>query len=494
MGFFVTFRILFLTGEDLMIEKIKTFLDTYPVRSSVFLGGLTSLAFAPLYLIPLAALGFSVFLYALRQESYRHHAFKYGWLFGFGHFVVGLYWLGNAIQTVGLWYFMPLGWFGLPAFLALFVAGVTWLTCQGRGQSPIVTALKFSLLWFVAEWLRGHILTGLPWNLAGYMWPLEILQICSVIGIYGLSFLTLLFLTSFSTQSRGYMLAWVSIFIVLFGWGQHRLTDHPTQLTGVNLRLVQASIPQNTKWLADHFRENFDKQLGLSAMEAERPLKAIIWSEASIPTFVTDYPILMETLAAVAPKDGYMIVGGPRHGLEGEIFTSTLVINDKAELVASYDKSHLVPFGEYFPFRKLFPFVSKLTPGTQDYSSGSGVRTLDLVGLGKFSPLVCYEAIFPGGVVGCDRPSWMLNQTNDAWYGNSSAPYQHLQIVRVRAIEEGIPLVRSANNGISAVIDAVGRIREQLDLNDIGFIDFDLPAPLVDQTFYSKWTNAKYQF
>ncbi len=470
-----------------MIGKIIQFFKAYPKRSCFILGGLTSLAFAPVYLIPLAALGFSLFLYLLQKHASSIHPFKLGWWFGFGHFVVGLYWLGNAIETVGLWYLMPLGWFGLPAFLALFPATATWITLRKTQKSPLTTVITFSVFWFVAEWLRGTILTGLPWNLAGYMWPLSVLQICSVIGIYGLSFLTILFLTSFASQSRLYMLTWVAVFIGLYGWGQHRLTENPTQLTGINMRLVQASIPQSTKWLADHFRENFDKHIGLSAIDAERPLKAVIWSEASIPTFVTDYPVLMDTLAAVAPKDGYIIVGGPRHGNNGEIFTSTLVINDKSNLVASYDKSHLVPFGEYFPLRRWFPFVNKLTPGTQDYSAGTGIRTLDLPGLGKFSPLVCYEAIFPSHVVDSQNPTWMLNQTNDAWYGHSSAPYQHLQIVRVRAIEEGIPLIRSANNGISAVIDPLGRIREHLDLDDIGFIDFDLPTPLAERTLYSKW-------
>lgn len=473
-----------------MLNKIKDIQTSFPKLSCFILGGLTSLAFAPLYLIPLAALGFSLFLISLHQGHYSDSFFKYGWWFGFGHFVAGLYWLGNAIETVGLWYLVPLGWFGLPAFLALFPATATWLTAKGEPQSASITVLKFSLFWFAAEWLRGNILTGLPWNLAGYIWPLPILQICSLIGIYGLSLLTILFLTSFASQSRVYMLSLVTLFIGLYGWGQHRLSDNPTQFTGVNMRLVQASIPQSTKWLADHFRENFDKQIGLSTIEPERPLKAIIWPEASIPTFVTNYPVLVETLAAVAPKDGYIIVGGPRHGNDEEIFTSTLVFNDHGDLAAAYDKSHLVPFGEYFPFRKWFPFVGKLTAGTQDYAAGSGVQTISLSGLDKFSPLVCYEAIFPGHVVDSQNPTWMLNQTNDAWYGHSSAPYQHLQIVRVRAIEQGIPLVRSANNGISAVIDPLGRIRERLELDDVGFIDFDLPAPLANRTFYSKWISV----
>lgn len=467
------------------LSKFIKFACDYP-RIMVFaLGGISSLAFAPFYFFPAAMIGFSGLVYLLDFTPFSKHPYRFGWWFGFGYFTIGLYWLANALKTVGLWYLMPVGWFGLPAFLALFISPVVGLTVR-MTRPGIVRCLYFTIVWSVAEYLRGHILTGFPWNINGYVWTLPILQIISLIGIYGLSCLTTLLFVSFASRSRFFFSACIILFVGLYGWGQFRLSEYPTQRTGVNMRLVQASIPQNTKWLADHFDENFGKQLGLSVLEGERSLTAIIWPEASVPALIANYPMLMNALASVVPTNGYIIIGGPRKDQDNRIYTSSLVINSDAKLVAFYDKTHLVPFGEYFPFRKYFPFISKLTPGEQDYSPGRGIETIILPGLPSFSPLVCYEAIFPGQVVSTPRPDWMLNQTNDAWYGDSTGPFQHLQIVRTRAIEEGIPLVRSANNGISAVVDSVGRLTEQLGLNEFGYIDFDLPKPLAEPTLYSK--------
>lgn len=472
-----------------ILLKFSIFSDRNPRFTIFLLGGLTSLSFAPFFFFPAGILGFSGLLFCLERPQFADRPFFYGWLFGFGHFTVGLYWLGHALKTIGLWYLMPLGWFGLPAYLALFAAVAIGLTCIWS-RSPLARCLLFSCLWSLGEYARGHVLTGFPWNLNGYTWTLDVLQITSIMGIYGLSLLTTLLFVSIASRSKVYILSCVFLFASLFGWGQYRLSTYPTERTGINMRLVQASIPQNLKWLADHFEGNFNKYLGLSSLDAERPLKAIIWSESSIPTFIMDYPVLKDMLASVTPEKGYMIVGGPRHGLEGEIYTSMFIFNEQSQLTAFYDKSHLVPFGEYFPFRNIFKSIGKLTAGDGDYSPGNGIQTLAADGLSTFSALVCYEAIFPGAVVTMPRPGWMLNQTNDAWYGYTTGPFQHFHIVRTRAIEEGIPLVRSANNGISAVVDPVGRITESLGLNEVGIIDFDLPKPLLKPTFYSQHKDS----
>ncbi|AIK97023.1 apolipoprotein N-acyltransferase [Candidatus Odyssella acanthamoebae] len=474
-----------------ILSTLTSFAGRYP-RLAIFLfGGLASLSFAPFNCFPAGIFGFSGLLYCLTYPSWSNRPYFYGWWFGFGYFTIGLYWIANGLKTAGFWYLMPLGWFGLPAFLALFIAPVVGLSCTWM-RPGLARCLLFTVLWSIAEYLRGHILTGFPWNLNGYTWPLEILQVSSIIGIYGLSLLTTLLFVSLASKNRTFVAGYIILFVGLYGWGHQRLTQFPTERTGINIRLVQAAIPQQLKWVAGHFEENFNKHLGLSMMEGERPLKAIIWAEASIPTFITDYPVLMGTLAAIAPPQGYMIVGGPRHGVDNQIYTSTLVVNTQGQLIASYDKFHLVPFGEYFPLRKIFPHVSKLTHGETDYTAGLQAQTLTVEGLPPFSPLICYEAIFPGAVVATPRPDWMLNQTNDAWYGYSSGPFQHLQIVRTRAVEEGIPLVRSANNGISAVVDASGRITEQLGLDAFGFIDFDLPKALPTPTLYSQYRDLAF--
>jgi apolipoprotein N-acyltransferase len=262
--------------------------------------------------------------------------------------------------------------------------------------------------------------------------------------------------------------------------GGMRLVRTPTELLPVNLRLIQPSLDQRLKWLPSSFERNIELQLGLSSLEAERPLRVIIWPEAAITTFLSESLELREILSSIAPKDGYVITGTPLRE-DGKIFTTLSVINENGEIPYHYKKAHLVPFGEYVPFRDLLP-IHKITPGAVDFTKGAGLRTLSIPSIPPFSPLICYEALFPGEVVdttaGAKRPEWLLNITNDAWYGLSAGPYQHLALVRIRAIEEGLPLVRVANNGVSAVVDPCGRVLHKLGLDDIGFIDFELPKAL----------------
>ena len=446
------------------------------------------------FLLPVA---FSGFLAILSQTLTLKASFWRGWLFGFGYFLGGLYWLGNGPKTLGMWLAIPFAAVGLPLLLAFFPAFVAVLAFRFTG-TPLARAFGFAAFWSAAEWLRGHIFTGLPWNLSGYAWDIKMLQVTSVIGIYGLSALSLLGACIFFTRHKG----WIGGVILGLGalqlWGGYRLaqpqslaaepyTSHPP----VNLRIVQASIPQQTKWLAEHFHANLERYLALSHLAGEKPLTAVIWPESSVPTVVENSPALLQRLAEAAPTGGTVIFGAPRE-VAGKLRTSMVAVNDQAKVVGTYDKAHLVPFGEYMPYRSWVSF-KKLTYGETDYTPGAGIQTLMLPGLPPVSPLICYEAVFPHAVARKDhRPSWMLNLTNDAWFGHSSGPYQHLQIVRVRAIEEGMPLVRAANNGISAVIDAFGQIIYRLELDEIGFIDFTLPPCLAHATPYSRWGDLPF--
>lgn len=457
----------------------------------LLLGSISSLGFShfsPWLFISLFS--FSFFLHFLNHCPSNRSAWWTGYAFGMGHFVGGLYWLGEAFRTVDLTPLMPLGWFGLPIVLSLFSALASYGTYR-LTQSPLGRTLCFSALWALCEWLRGHVLTGFPWNLTGYVWPLEILQITSFIGIYGLSSLTILLVTSPHSRLKSLTAATASLFIGLYFWGQYRLDHNPTQELDVNLRIVQASIPQNQKWLQEKFEDNLNRYIALSNLAAEKPLHAIIWAEASVPTFVEKYPVLLEKLSHAVPPHGLLIFGTPRsiaHENGEDWYTGLLALNSQGQIVGNYEKSHLVPFGEYIPFKWLLN-IPKLTHGTKDYTPGSGIQTLSLPGLPPVSPLICYEAIFPGEVaLHHPRPQWLLSQTNDAWYGDTSGPRQHLKNVTVRAIEEGLPLIRVANNGISAVIDACGRTLYRLELNDVGFIDFKLPKALDKPTFYSQLT------
>jgi apolipoprotein N-acyltransferase len=434
-------------------------------------------------------LAFSGFLIVLENTKTLKSAFWSGWIFGFGYFLGGLYWFGNGPLTLGMWLAVPFAVVGVPLFLSFFPAVTSLMTFQ-LAKTPLARVFIFTAFWSIAEWLRGHILTGLPWNLLGYTWDTSLLQVTSVIGIYGLTALTTLGACIFATRHKG----WIAS--VLFGlgaiwvWGDYRLTQSSNQeeagAASVNLRIVQASISQQTKWLAEHFQENLDRYIAWSHMPGERPLAAVIWPESSVTALVEESSPLSKVLAEAAPPGGVVLFGAPRM-TGGNLRTSMMGLDASGKLVGVYDKSHLVPFGEYMPFRSLLPF-KKLTYGDQDYTPGTGVRTMVLPGLPSVSPLICYEAIFPHAVIdGKDRPHWMLNLTNDAWYGHSPGPYQHLQIVRVRAIEEGIPLIRAANNGISAVINSYGQIVSRLELDEIGFIDFSLPKRLDYVTLYQRW-------
>jgi len=480
-------------------EKIYPWALSLPTINPFWLswvfGGLASLAMPPLqcwFLLPIA---FSGFLVLLENIKTTKSAFWLGWLFGFGYFLGGLYWLGNGPRTLGMWFVVPFATIGFPLFLSFFPAFVSLITFQFT-KTPLARVFAFTAIWSLFEWLRGHILTGFPWNLLGYTWDISLLQVTSLIGIYGLTALTTLVACIFAGRHKGWIAGALIGISILWIWGDYRITQAEglAQPKGpdINLRIVQASIPQHTKWLAEHFQENLERYIALSHLPAEKPLAAVIWPESSVPTFVENSPVLLKILAEAAPENGILLFGAPRE-VEGKLRASLMGLAFHEKLVGIYDKAHLVPFGEYLPLRSMIPikkladFMSVIA-GNQDYIPGPGIRTLTLPGLPSMSPLICYEAIFPHAVIDKkDRPHWMLNITNDAWFGHSSGPYQHLQIVRVRAIEEGIPLVRSANNGISAVIDSFGRVLYRLELDEIGFIDFTLPKRLSYVTLYQRW-------
>lgn len=457
----------------------------------VFHGAISALAFAPFHYQFLAVIGFSGFFYHLSHLTDTKTAFWRGWFFGAGFNVISFYWIGNSFTTVGLWYLAPLGSLCLPLLLAFFPAVVTALTVK-ISASKMGRFFAFCLFWSLSEWAKGWLFTGFPWTLVGYIWDLSVLQSTAWIGIYGVSAVTIFLISSLGLQRLSFAGISFVILACLWAGGQYRLSHYIRQDTGINIRLVQASIPQKDKWLIEHFEDNLKKWVLLSSIESERPLKAIIWSESSIPTFVADYPLIRQRLVEAVPSHGYLIFGAPRKAVEKEstlYYTSTFVLDERGEIIATTDKSHLVPFGEYIPFKNILK-LSKLTAGSENYSPGKGLQNILLPGIPLFCPLICYEAIFSGEVIAPGpRPEWFLNQTNDAWFGESTGPHQHLEIARTRAIEEGIPVVRCANNGISAVIDPMGQILNRLELNDVGFIDFDLPKSLAISTFFSKYQN-----
>jgi len=478
-----------------------------------FLLGIAATASLPPFdLTPILVAVFPALLWLDDGSADAWASLRLGYSFGFGFFLAGLYWIAGAlfVDIAAFWWAVPFAAAGLPAAFALYpavaLAAANLVASRGR-LTGAARICAFAIAWIVAEWVRGHAFTGLPWNLIGYAWSggfpgaVLVLQSVAWIGIYGLSFLTilaaslpaLLGIPSLVPLSRaGRQVPAIAaglLILVPAGAGALRLQLMPTELTGDWLRLVQPSIPQSFKWQPDLAEVNLRRLIDLSTAPADHPLAAIIWPEAAVPFLLERDAPHRQAIARIAPKGGYVITGALRANPPpqpvSQVWNSLEVVDGAGAVVADYDKAHLVPFGEYMPFHDLLPF-DKITGGMIDLSAGPGPRTVALPGLPSFAPFICYEAIFPGAIVDPGRrPDWLLNVTNDAWYGRSSGPFQHFAIARTRAVEEGLPLIRVANNGVSGVVDAAGRVLARIDLDRVGYADVALPAA-ADPPLYAR--------
>lgn len=467
------------------------------------LGGCATATLPPVDLTPLLFIAFPGLLWLDEGSAGPWASFRLGYAFGLGFLLTGLYWIAAAlfVDIASFWWLVPVAAAGLPTAFALYIGLALLVTHLGVRHLRLPGAARvfaFAIAWAGAEWVRGHAFTGLPWNLIGYAWSggfpgaLLMLQSVAWVGIYGLSFLTVLAasmpsllgspsLVPISASRRLAPAIAAGMLITLPSLcGAIRLERTPTIDSAVWLRVVQPSIPQTMKWEPTAAQRNLRLLLDLSGAPATRKIAAVLWPEAATPFLLGRNPGLRHEIGAIARDRGYVITGAVRANPPPEpvmqVWNSLEAVSSDGEIVARYDKAHLVPFGEYVPFRDVLP-LQKITPGNLDYTPGPGSQTIELPGLPPFAPLICYEVIFPGAVVDeTDRPAWILNITNDAWYGRSSGPYQHFAIARTRAVEEGLPLVRVANNGISGVVDAIGRVVARIDLDTIGYADLPLPA------------------
>jgi apolipoprotein N-acyltransferase len=484
-------------------------------------GALAAAALPPRYAVPVLLPAFTAVVWMLRGARDGRQAALTGWAFGTGHFAAGLYWVGIAflVDAERFGWAMPFAVGGLAAGLALFPALAFWLTHLARrrfGLDGVALVLAFAAAWLVGEGLRAWIFTGFPWNLVGSVWAFSAaaLQPAALGGVWLLSLLTVAAAAAPAaltapSHRRAAALAAIAVLLVLplagWGFGAWRLAAAPQPgspaslaVPEVRLRLVQPSIPQALKWRSDQRAANLRLQAEMSLGPGHDDRTLIIWPETAVPYLLAAEPRLREELAALVPPGGYLIAGAPRVDPErpdGDIWNSLHALDDSGQNAATYDKVHLVPFGEYTPLRSLLG-LAKLTAGTRDFSAGPGLASLALTGVPPFSPLICYEVIFPGAVTPPagqgPRPRWLLNLTNDAWFGDSSGPYQHFASTRIRAVEEGLPLVRAANNGISAVIDAYGRVVDRTNLNDREILDASLPSAAETSTPYSYASNLLY--
>jgi len=481
--------------------------------SAFLLGALAAAALPPVDMTPVLLVSFGGLVWLEDGSHDGRQAFALGWSFGMGFFTAGLYWIGVALTVDWrqFWWLMPFAELGFPALLAVFT-GLALLASDYAARtlrlSGTARIVMLALCWSVLEYARGHVLTGFPWNLMGYAWSggfpggIAVLQAGSVFGIYGLSFLTVLAaclparLGAAAGMRFSPALAALAIVAALAGFGAWRLEANPRRdVPNITLRLVQPSIPQTLVNDPQALVANFHRTLGLTLSPGFDKVSAVIWPENGGPPFLDRDSDARLALARAAPPAGLVIAGtvraNPPPGPITRFWNSLAALDPRGDILATYDKHHLVPFGEYVPFRDVLP-INKITPGTVDFSAGSGPATLAVPGLPPFSPLICYEAIFPEAVVDPDhRPAWLLNITNDAWYGFTSGPFQHLAIARMRAVEQGLALARDGNNGVSAMIDPLGRVVARLGLDDVGVLDVPLPQALAP-TPYARFGDRGY--
>lgn len=484
-------------------------------------GAASTLAMAPLGLWPALLVTFPVMVWLIDGSGAGRWngvgaAAAAGWLFGFGYFLSGLYWIGAA-------FLVDADKFGallvpavliLPAGLALFTAAGFALAraLWAPGAFRIVT-LAAALT--ATEWLRGHILSGFPWNAFGYALaePLALAQGFAIVGLWGMTFLAVLIFAASAALAdppaetpRPWLLPAVALglLVALAAFGTARLALAPTTFVdGPRLRLMQPNIPQDQRFSYAAKSDIMRRYLALSnRATGERSggladVTHLIWPESAFPFFVAREPDALASIADLLPEGTVLITGAARLAPTSrpgniEAYNSVYVFDHDGSILSIYDKVHLVPFGEYVPLRGLLQRIGieQLVRVPGGFLAGDRLRTLDSPKAPPFVPLVCYEAVFPHAVLPRGaRPGWLLNLTNDAWFGLSPGPYQHLQQARMRAVEEGLPLVRAANTGISAVVDPAGRIVAQLGLGREGVLDSRLPAPL-SPTPYARTGDA----
>ncbi len=467
-----------------------------PWLLAFLLGALSVLALPPVHAVPVLLVTIPGFLWLIGTAPGWQRAAWWGFAFGFGYHLAGLYWITHSLFTdIGRWWWLvPVAAPGVALPVALFSvlpALVAWRMPAGWPR-----VLGFAGAWVAAEMLRGVMFTGFPWNLLGTVWAFHALplQPASVIGVHGLSLLTVLLASLPVLHSHRAWAGGAAVLALWMGFGAWRLEQPLPPDHEVRLVLVQGNVAQDTKWDPARRMPIFQRYLELSAEGAREAAAShpgqpvlVIWPETASPFLLAQDPEAMRLAAAILPPEGILLAGTVRAewGPDGrlrELFNSLVALDATGQAVGVFDKAHLVPFGEYMPLGGIIP-IRMVTGGT-DFSAGPGPEVLTLPrGLPSPGPLICYEVIFPGRVVGAERPAWLLNITNDAWFGISAGPYQHLAAARLRAVEEGLPMVRAAQTGISAVLDATGRQRARLDLGLSGQFGVALPVALAPTLF-----------
>lgn len=471
-------------------------------------GLFSNLAHAPVYFFPALACGLVLCIWLLdgaaKADRPMRAAFGRLWLFAAFYFLGGLYWVGSSfLQVDGALILMIPAILALPAGLAVFwgAAGALAVRLWPTGPRRLFV---FALAIMLAEWVRGHLFGGFPWDLPGYVWKAgePISQIAAITGIYGLSLLTVLTLATpaaladagpFPQRAAPALVAALGLGL-MWGAGAQRLGQNPPAAAGeVVVRVADSGMSQEEKWRAGNEYNVFSRYLDLIDEPGPTQADIIIWPESAVPVLLLEQPDLLEEIGA--KLGARTLITGvvrrePREGGAPVYFNSAVVLSggEGLQLGQIYNKSRLVPFGEFIPLWNVISPVLQLKALQQigsGFEPGPPPSRMIVQGAPPAVFLICYESIFPGIIPhGEGRPDWIVNVTNDAWFGGQTGPYQHYNQARYRSIEEGLPLARAAAGGVSAIIDPFGREVVKTGLEG-GAIEAALPPPL-QPTVYAR--------
>lgn len=479
----------------------------YPKKTALFSGLILPLAFAPFFILPIFYLAYGAFFALWARADNLRAAFVLGWLFGFGQFFSGLIWMGEAflVEAERFLWALPFAITLLPAGLAAFpalAAGLAFWARRRFALAPLSAALLVALALALAAYMRTTILTGLPWNLPVMGWAswLYLAQPIAFMGVHGLGLLALISAALLAQGEYARRIA-VALPLIAIMVSVFQLHMRAPQMAGdTQIIVIQPNIAQREKWQAEKRAAHIEKTFQVTRMALAQTPDAdlVIWPETALPALIDEGDGFRERVRALYPAEAqkrpYLLTGAIRREIGATrtaFFNSAFLWSGDGHLLARSDKHHLVPFGEYLPLQGWLEAIGfeQLTRLRGGYSNGPPHARLSAAGLPDIAPLICYEAIFPYLSGGGARPAVLVNMTNDGWFGKSIGPHQHLAQARLRAIEQGLPLIRSANTGISAGFDARGRVLEKLALGATGSLSLHLPAAL-PPTLYARFGDA----
>ncbi len=466
-------------------RNCHVWLDKYPLLRAFLWGVLAAAALAPLHLVPVLLFCVPALLRLLNDAPNWRRAALIGWLFGFGLGLAGLYWITEPILTEAakFWWLVPFAAPALAAAVACYSIPpvlAARLIKPGFGQ-----LLVFAGVWMLSNLAQQFWFSGFPWNFWGADWAIPgrlgdiFLQPAAIVGVHGLTLFTVI-LAGLPRFGRRGLTGFILLLALWAGFGLHRLSRHVPS-TGLRIAMVQPDFPVPPNFSRPSLEANWQRLLAMSEAAKNAGANAIIWPEASSPWLLDSDAVARQQLAAVTGTTP--VLAGSVRWVGPKDYRNALVVTDgPGPAVAYYDKWKLVPFGEYTP--KWIPLAIIPHMLGTGFTPGTGPKTLTVPGLPPFGPMICYEDAFTGEVVDeAHRPDWLVTITDDSWFGRSAGTLQHFDDARLRAVEEGLPLARSANSGISAMVNPFGHIVASLPLGVKGVLLAPLPGHLPPTIF-----------